>query len=111
KHPNSQLQILIELHTAPHPSEIGTRFEPEALWERAKAIVVLGEPTLTMDPLDHLLYLCWHYRFHGFSRLIWLYDLVVLLRALGPDLDWDALIQAARRQRLATTLYYCLSWC
>jgi Uncharacterised nucleotidyltransferase len=57
------------------------------------------------------LYLCWHYRFHGFTRLLWLYDLVVLLRSAGPELDWIELVQTARCQRLATTLYYCLSWC
>jgi len=73
--------------------------------------MVLGEPTLTLDPLDHLLYLCWHYRFHGFTRLIWLYDLVVMLRAIEPELDWIMLVQEARSQRLASTMYYCLSWC
>jgi hypothetical protein len=33
------------------------------------------------------------------------------VRALGQGLDWQSLVQRARRQRLATTLYYCLSWC
>lgn len=108
---NSQLQVLIELHTAPHPSEIGTHFASNALRERARSIVVLGEPTLTLDPIDHLLYLCWHYRFHAFTRLIWLYDLVVMLRAIEPELDWMLLVHQAQRQSLATTLYYCLSWC
>jgi Uncharacterised nucleotidyltransferase len=109
--PDSWLEIPIELHTAPHPSEIGTDFEVESLWLKAQHIEVLGESTLTMHPIDHLLYLCWHYRFHGFTRLLWLYDLVVMLRATGPELDWIELVQAARRQHLATTLYYCLSWC
>ena len=108
---DSWLEIPIELHTAPHPSEIGTDFEVESLWLKAQHIEVLGESTLTMHPIDHLLYLCWHYRFHGFTRLLWLYDLVVMLRAAGPELDWIELVQAARRQHLATTLYYCLSWC
>jgi hypothetical protein len=110
-HPDSWLEILIELHTAPHPSEIGTQFDVEPLWARARSITVLDEPTLIMDPSDHLLYLCWHYRFHAFSRLIWLYDLVVLLRIMGSELDWDTLVQKARHQYLTTTLYYCLSWC
>jgi hypothetical protein len=108
---DSWLKGVVELHTAPHPSEIGTLFDIEAIWAKAQSIEVLGEPTLTMRPIDHLLYLCWHYRFHSFTRLLWLYDLVVLLRAVGPELEWTALIQAARRQQLASTLYYCLSWC
>ena len=64
-----------------------------------------------MRPIDHLLYLCWHFRFHSFSRLLWLYDLVVMLRSAGSELDWTELIDAARHLQLATTLYYCLSWC
>ena len=107
----SQFEVSIELHTAPHPSEIGTDFAVESLWLMAQPIKVLGESTLTLHPVDHLLYLCWHYRFHGFTRLLWLYDLVVMLRAIGQELDWLELVHAAHRQRLATTLYYCLSWC
>ncbi len=107
----SWLEILIELHTAPHPSEVGTAFDVADLWTRAQPVNVLGEPTLTMSQIDHLLYLCWHYRFHSFSRLIWLYDIVVMLRASRPAMDWDALVRMAVRQRQATLLYYILSWC
>ena len=46
-----------------------------------------------------------------YSALLWLYDLVVMLRAIGAELDWAGLVHLAQRQRLATTLYYCLSWC
>src|SRR5207253_318808 len=107
---DSWLEVLIELHTAPHESEIGTDFDVEALWADAQEITVLGESALTMQPVDHLLYLCWHYRFHAFSRMLWLYDIVVMVRALGRDFDWPTLVRKARRQRLATTLYYCLVW-
>jgi len=102
---------IVELHTAPHASEIGTLSDIEALWENARIMTILGQPVATMNPADHLLFLCWHYRFHGFTRLLWLYDLVMMLRSCSDTLDWDALIRAARRQRLATTLYYCLCWC
>jgi Uncharacterised nucleotidyltransferase len=107
----SWLKVEIELHTAPHPSDIGTLFAIDAMWARAQSIEVLGEPTLTLHPIDHLLYLCWHFRFHSFARLLWLYDLVVMLRSVGSELDWTELIDAARHLQLATTLYYCLSWC
>lgn len=111
KREDSWLEVLIELHTAPHESDIGTTFDVAALWANAQAITVLGEPTLTMNPLDSLLYLCWHYRFHSFSRLLWLYDVVMLVRTYGSELDWAALVKKARQQHLATTLYYCLCWC
>jgi len=102
--------VLIELHTAPHSSEIGTLFDRDELWNNANTITIFGQSVRTMSPTDHLLYLCWHYRFHSFTRLLWLYDLVVMLRSVGPELDWMALIQAARRHQLAKALYYCLSW-
>jgi len=111
KREDSWLEVLIELHTAPHESEIGTDFDIAALWANAQPITILGETTLTLHPVDHLLYLCWHYRFHSFSRLLWLYDVVVLLRTHADALDWEQLIAMARRQHLATTTYYCLSWC
>lgn len=111
KSANSWLEVLIELHTAPHDSDIGMAFDVAALWANARPITVLGEPALTMHPVDHLLYLCWHYRFHSFSRLLWLYDLVMIARSGGDDFDWDMLVARARRQKLATTVYYCLTWC
>lgn len=105
------LEVLIELHTAPHAGEIATAFDVDSMWARAQTITVLGESTMTLHPVDHLLYLCWHYRFHGFARLLWLYDLVVMLRTIDSEAYWQALVHGACRQQLATTLYYCLSWC
>lgn len=102
---------IIELHTAPHASEIGTLSDLGALWENARSMIILGQPVVTMNPADHLLFLCWHYRFHGFTRLLWLYDLVMILRFGDNPLDWDYLVRVARDQHLATTLYYCLCWC
>lgn len=102
---------IVELHTAPHVSEIGTLSDLEALWKNACSTTILGQPVTIMNPADHLLFLCWHYRFHGFTRLLWLYDLVMMLRFYAGTLDWDYLIKTARDQGLATTLFYCLCWC
>jgi hypothetical protein len=111
KQGDSWLEVLIELHTAPHADEDATVFDVPSWWAQAMPITVLGEKTLTLSAEDHLLYLCWHYRFHGFTRLLWLYDLAMLVRTCGPMLDWETLLQQARQLRLETTLYYCLSWC
>lgn len=103
--------VLIELHTAPHSSEIGALFQRDELWKNAKTITLFGQQVKTMSPNDHLLYLCWHYRFHGFTRLLWLYDLVMMLRTYGDEIDWDALIYSAQHQHMGASLYYCFSWC
>ena len=111
KQGDSWLEILVELHTAPHASEIGSRFDVETLWKEATAATLLEQPVLIMDHIDHLLYLCWHYRFHGFTRLLWLYDIVVMARATQSEEDWNKLARRARQLDLATTLYYLLLWC
>ncbi len=108
---DSWLEILVELHTAPHASEIGSRFDVESLWKEAGAMTLLDQPVLIMNHIDHLLYLCWHYRFHGFTRLLWLYDIVVMARAIQREEDWSELAKRARQLDLATTLYYLLLWC
>lgn len=108
---DSWLEVLVELHTAPHASEIGSRFDVETLWKEARATTLLEQPVLIMDHIDHLLYLCWHYRFHGFTRLLWLYDIAVMARATAREEDWNELARRARRLDLATTLYYLLLWC
>lgn len=108
---DSWLEILVELHTAPHASEIGSRFDVETLWKEARATTLLEQPVLIMSHIDHLLYLCWHYRFHGFTRLLWLYDIVVMARATSREEDWSELAKRARQLDLATTLYCLLLWC
>jgi hypothetical protein len=111
KQGDSWLEVLVELHTAPHASEIGSRFDVEALWKEARTTTLLEQPVLIMGHIDHLLYLCWHYRFHGFTRLLWLYDIVVMVRATSREEDWSELAKRARQLDLATTLYYLLLWC
>lgn len=109
KQADSWLEVLVELHTAPHADEDDTVFDVQAWWANAQPVTVLGEQTLALRAEDHLLYLCWHYRFHSFTRLLWLYDLAMLVR--GSTLNWQALLRQAKQLRLATTLYYCLAWC
>lgn len=60
---------------------------------------------------DLLLYLCWHYRSHTFSRLIWLYDIFLLLRCYGDSLNWQLVDHLAHQQHLVATVYYCIRWC
>src|SRR5205085_5463747 len=46
KRPDSWLEVLIELHTAPHNSDIGGNFDVETLWANAQPIAVLAKPRL-----------------------------------------------------------------
>jgi putative nucleotidyltransferase-like protein len=102
--------LVFEIHTSPHSNEMGVSFDVAGLWERSRKIVVAGVPTSGMGLEDLLLYLCWHLRSHAFDRLIWLYDIAVVLQRCADDIDWTLLYHLARRQKLVSTLYYCVRW-
>ena len=102
--------LVFEVHTSPHSNEMGVSFDVAGLWERSRTIVAAGVPAAGMSLEDLLLYLCWHFRSHAFDRLIWLYDIAVVLQNCADDLDWTLLYRLARTQRLVSTLYYCLRW-
>ncbi len=102
--------LVFEIHTSPHSNEMGVCFDVNGLWERSRAIMAAGTPAVGMGLEDLLLYLCWHFRSHSFDRLIWLYDIAVVLQNCADDVDWALLYRLARKQKLVSTLYYCLGW-
>ncbi len=84
------------------------------LWRRRRPTVVAGAPAFGLEPEDELLALAAHAGkpFHGFSRLLWITDLVVVTdaaRASGRPIDWDRVGFEARRRRCATVLAVALS--
>ncbi|HEU5227211.1 MAG TPA: nucleotidyltransferase family protein [Ktedonobacteraceae bacterium] len=103
--------VVFEVHTAPHANELGVTFNVADLWQRARPVTLHGVQVHAMGPEDLLLFLCWHYRSHFFERLIWLYDVAILLLAYGSQLDWNLLYHLARRQGMLASIYYALGWC
>ncbi len=104
-------RVHIEIHNNPHHGyRTGdySRFDLQGIWERASPVRIGGANALGMSPEDLLLFLSWHYRFHYFSKLIWLYDIGVILQRHGNIIDWPGLMASAHWARLDTTLYYCL---
>ncbi len=55
-----------------------------------------GHEVLTLAPEDEFVYLAVHAAGHAFARLIWLYDLKLLLRAI-PAFDWALAATRARQ--------------
>lgn len=103
--------ILFEIHTSPHSNEMGISFDPVQLWERARPITIAGVNVLGLGLEDLLIYLCWHYRSHFFDRLIWLYDIAIVLLRCADDLDWALVRRLARKQGLLSTVYYSMLLC
>jgi hypothetical protein len=81
-------------------------------WQRAQTIELLGVPVCYLDQRDELRYLCVHAAAeHQLERLIWLVDIVEIVRALPPDWDWTGFvadtIAAGMARPAAAALAYC----
>jgi hypothetical protein len=103
----SNERALIELHL--DSLQLGVRAACEAeRWTRA--VPVSGLPGLLMlGPEDQLVQLSVHAHKHGFSRLIWLKDLDLLLRSKVGPLCWDLVVDIARREGACGSVWYALS--
>jgi hypothetical protein len=53
-----------------------------------------------------LVHLSVHAHKHGFSRLIWLKDIDLLLRTRGNGFDWDLAVETARREGVQPSVWY-----
>lgn len=74
----------------------GTVYPSEGLVARARLCGwPAGHPLRVLSIEDEFLYLAVHAAGHGFSRLMWLYDLKLLVRS-DPTLDWSQVEARAR---------------
>ena len=64
-----------------------------------------GLPTWVLAPEHEILYLAVHAAGHCFERLLWLYDLRLLLQR-DPSIDWTAVARHARRLGVATAVSF-----
>ena len=103
--------LLFELHISPHSNEMGVSFDPKQIWQRARPVTIASVDVYGMGLEDLFIYLCWHYRSHTFSRLLWLYDIAVMLARNGEQLDWVQLHRIAHELGLKSTVYYCILLC
>jgi hypothetical protein len=103
--------LVFEIHTSPHSNEMGVSFDTAQIWARARPITIEGINVCGMGLEDLLIYLCWHFRSHSFSRLIWLYDITMVLLRCSDSMDWNLVRNIARKQGLMSTVYFCILWC
>ncbi|HLX39622.1 MAG TPA: nucleotidyltransferase family protein [Ktedonobacteraceae bacterium] len=103
--------LLFEVHISPHSNEMGIAFDPVQIWQRARSITVASVDVYGMGLEDMFIYLCWHYRSHTFERLLWLYDIAVMLIRCGDQLNWTQVRRLAHELGLLSTVYYCVLLC
>ena len=98
--------VMVELHL--DPLQMGLKPTLEAArWERARPVEALpGALMLSVE--DQIIQLSVHVHKHGFSRLIWLKDLDLLVRTYGETLDWSIVLSSARAEGVEGSVWYTL---
>lgn len=102
--------VELDLHWQPS-HELGSAQAVDSFWRDAVPMKVLGAQTLRPSATHLLLHLTLHgLRRNDLSPLRWIADAAVLLRREGPNIDWDALIAFAARERLLSRLGQALAF-
>lgn len=108
KYWNRQTNFLVEVHYDDLYNTGLIAREVDAFWQRAISLK-LGETNFHVPALeDQLIHACMHVHYHGYTRLNWLTDLALLVRRFNDQLDWDHIIQTARREEIQVGVYYTL---
>lgn len=101
--------LLIELH-ADFLHTGFLRREDADIWRRAQVVDVQGLRAPALAPDDLFLQVTAHMQRHSYTRLLWFYDLALLLRAEGQRIAWAEVAGRAERAGVATAAYYGLSY-
>ena len=87
----------------------GPSMDLEEIWERSVKVGAWSQAARGLCPEDLLIYLALHWAVHhAFSGALWGLDLALLLRRHGGGLDWEAVVERARRWRVRGALYVAL---
>ena len=100
-------RTLIELHT--DPLQLGLApLDEDGRWSRALAVPWLGSAACMLGDADQLVHLCVHAHKHGFSRLIWLKDIDLLIRRPPHGISWPVVCATASREGVGASIWYAL---
>ena len=102
----SQIDVHWHAFTMPYYFE---RIPIEWFWRRTTEINIGGARALMMSPTAQLIYLSAHYMLHNFRRLIWSYDLALLIGRGGEQIDWEDAFEASAEFGLSAILADALS--
>ena len=83
----------------------------QRFWQQAQDKDIAGLKIKTLSDNHLLIYLCWHALSHGFSELLLLCDVEGFLRSFGYHLDWEAIIDEARKLDLENCVYCAFYLC
>jgi hypothetical protein len=104
---DSGRRALIELHADPLQLGLLPAAEDDR-WARALPAPQFGPSAFVLSNDDELVHLCVHAHKHGFSRLIWLKDLDLLIRSRDERIDWRLVESVAGREGVRASIWYAL---
>ena len=79
-----------------------------AVWQAAPVIEKSAPSIRSLGIYDAIIACAGHVQEHSFSRLIWLYDICLILRQGGDSFSWDTLLQRAEQYRSVQPLVFAL---
>jgi hypothetical protein len=106
--------IFIEVHSNLQvPIRLNKSFsvDMDELWNSTQMKYLDEFPFLQLGPTYNLVYLCAHLGEHHFSRLIWAYDIALLIHRHGEEIDWEKVEDNCCRMKIRNSVYHSLSLC
>jgi len=68
-------------------------------WAKSRPLVVAGQPTRRLDIADQLIHVCVHgLRWSTVPPVRWVSDAMMMFRAAGSEVNWDALVERTARR-------------
>jgi hypothetical protein len=106
--------VFVEVHSNLQvPVRLNRSFivDMDEFWNGGQGKSINGFPFLQLCPTHNLIYLCSHLAEHHFSRMIWAYDVALLIQRHGEEIDWEKLEELCARMRIRSPLYHSLRLC
>lgn len=93
--------VRIDLHARPfRPLRFSRIIRDDAFWTGALHAPIGTTTALIPRPETNFIHLAAHAAFHGFSRLIWLYDIHRFVETSGAQMDWNLVAANCHEWRL-----------
>jgi len=106
--------IFLEVHfNLEVPIRLNKSFsiDMDEFWNSTQMKSIDGFPFLQLCPTYNLIYLCNHFGGHHFNRLIWAYDLALLIHRHGEEIDWGRLEDLCGKTKVRSPVSHSLSLC
>ena len=80
------------------------KIEIDRMWKNARPARIADVDTFILSPEDLLFHLCIHLPKHRYNRLIWLCDIMEVIR--HSNINWEYVLKNAKKYRAKAYMYY-----